>query len=58
MEIRDWERGDLDAVLALFYEAVHASCVGDYTQAQVDAWADGDPDREAWARSLEEHDSW
>ncbi len=57
MEIRDWERGDLDAVLALFYEAVHASCVGDYTQAQVDAWADGDPDREAWARSLEEHDS-
>ena len=55
MEIRPWERGDLDAVLTLFYETVHAVCLGDYTSAQVDAWADGHPDREAWARSLSEH---
>ena len=55
MEIRPWERGDLDAVLTLFYETVHAVCLGDYTHAQVDAWADGHPDREAWARSLSEH---
>ena len=55
MEIRKYASGDLDAVLTLFYETVHAVCLGDYTRAQVDAWADGRPDREAWARSLEAH---
>ena len=41
--------------MTLFYETVHAVCLGDYTSAQVDAWADGHPDREAWVRSLSEH---
>ena len=55
MEIRAYERGDLDALLRLFYDTVHAVNLGDYTQAQVDAWADGCPDRAAWERSLAEH---
>ena len=55
MEIRAYERGDLDALLRLFYDTVHAVNLGDYTQAQVDAWADGCPDRAAWERSLSEH---
>ena len=55
MEIRAYERGDLDALLNLFYDTVHTVNLGDYTQAQVDAWADGRPDRSAWAKSLAAH---
>ena len=55
MEICAYADGDLNAILRLFYDAVHTTCLGDYTRAQVDAWADGKPDREAWARSLNEH---
>ena len=55
MEIRAYAPDDLDAILQLFYDTVHTTCLGDYTQAQVDAWADGHPDRAAWARSLAGH---
>ncbi len=55
MEIRAYERGDLEALLSLFYDTVHGVNLGDYTAEQVNAWADGQPDRAAWARSLEEH---
>ena len=52
MRIRRYEPADTDALLDLFYQTVHSVCRGDYTPVQLDAWADGAPDREAWARSL------
>ena len=55
MEIRAYESDDLDALLKLFYDTIHSVNLGDYTLKQVNAWADGHPDRAAWARSLEEH---
>ena len=55
MEIRAYEPGDLDALLKLFYDTIHSVNLGDYTPEQVNAWADGHPDRAAWARSLGEH---
>ena len=39
----------------LFYETVHTVNRKDYTREQVDAWADGQVDLEAWNRSFLEH---
>ena len=40
------------ALRALFYDAVHTACAGDYTPAQLDAWAPGAYDPAAWAETL------
>ena len=37
MEIRAYERGDLEALLSLFYDTVHGVNLGDYTAEQVNA---------------------
>lgn len=41
--------------MGLFYDTVHAVNRRDYSEEQLDAWADGNPDPEAWNRSLTEH---
>ena len=46
MEIRNYLTGDLDEILELFYQAVHVINAADYTPDQLNAWADGKPDRE------------
>lgn len=43
---------DLEAVLTLFYETVHTVNAGDYSSAQLDAWAPRVPDRVAWQARL------
>lgn len=57
MEIRNYLNGDLDEILELFYRTVHVINAADYTQEQLDAWADGKPDREVWEKSLLEHNT-
>lgn len=42
---------------ALFYNTVHRVNAKDYTQRQLDAWATGQVDLDAWDRSLRSHDS-
>lgn len=39
MLIRPCTARDADAAARLFHDAVHESCAGDYTPAQLDAWA-------------------
>ena len=46
--LRDYTPADLEAVLTLFYETVHTVNAGDYSSAQLDAWAPRVPDRVAW----------
>lgn len=39
----------------LFYHTVHTVNAGDYTEEQLNAWADGAADMESWNRSFLEH---
>ena len=55
MEIRAYTPADCQRTAALFYNTVHAVACRDYSQEQLDAWADGAPDRDRWNRSLLAH---
>ena len=55
MELRPYQPQDLDAILELFYETVHAVNRRDYSPSQLDAWAPKQPDRDRWAQSLAAH---
>ncbi len=48
MTLREYASGDCPRLATLFYETVHAVNAGDYTPAQLDAWADGAVDEHAW----------
>ena len=39
-------------MVRLFYDSVHGVCLGDYTQEQVNVWADGTADPERWEQSF------
>lgn len=55
MEIRTYRQEDLKEIAALFYNTVHTVNAADYTEQQLDAWADGNIDYAAWNQSLQEH---
>ncbi len=55
MTLRPYRSPDLRELTELFYNTVHTVNAGDYTVEQLDAWADGAPDLEAWDRTLSEH---
>ena len=55
MELRIYRSGDLLSITRLFYDTVHTVNAADYTPRQLDAWADGHPDLEAWDRSFRAH---
>lgn len=55
MTLRPYQTGDLAAIAALFYESVHTLCRGDYTKEQLNAWAPGPIDEEAWDASFRAH---
>ena len=52
-----YQPGEAAALAELFYRTVHAVCTGDYTPAQLDAWADGKVDVAAWDKSFLRHDT-
>ena len=52
-----YQPGEAAALAELFYQTVHAVCTGDYTPAQLDAWADGKVDIAAWEQSFLRHDT-
>ena len=52
MQIRDYRSGDAEAIVRLFYETIHTVNLGDYSQAQVDAWAPAVPDPEVWHQRM------
>lgn len=51
--IRKYRPRDIEDVMEVFYETVHATCATDYTRAQLEAWAPCIPDRGGWERRLE-----
>ena len=53
--LRDYQPGEAAALVRLFYDSVHGVCLGDYTQEQVDVWADGTTDPAVWERSFLQH---
>lgn len=55
MKIRKYNSADISAITELFYDTVHTVNAADYTAEQLDAWASGDVDTDAWDRSFREH---
>lgn len=55
MQLRAYCPADCPMLAQLFYETVHTVNARDYTQAQLNAWADGLVDLEDWNRSFLEH---
>ena len=54
MNIRPYRSSDCPALAELFYETVHTVNAAHYTPDQLDAWADGKVDLEAWDRCFRE----
>ena len=57
LKLRKYRPTDCPELVRLFHDTVHSVCARDYTPEQLDAWADGCPDLEAWDRSLRTHDT-
>lgn len=55
MEIRRYEKGDLEKIIRLFRDTVHKVNIKDYTQEQVDVWAPNSIDTDEWDKTLSEH---
>jgi putative acetyltransferase len=57
LEIRAYHSTDCKEMSELFYDTVHAVNAGDYTMDQLDAWADGDINLDAWNQSFLQHET-
>lgn len=57
MRLHSYRPDNCEEMAALFYETVHAVCAKDYAAAQLDAWASGTVELDAWNRSFLAHTS-
>ena len=55
MVIRKYEPSDCQQLAELFYQTVHHVNAIDYTNEQLDAWADGHVDLKEWNKSFMAH---
>lgn len=55
MIIREYNTKDCDEIAVLFYNTVHTVNAKDYSKEQLDVWATGEVDIEAWNQSFLEH---
>ena len=55
MQIRRYTPADCPAMAALFYDTVHRVNCRDYAPEQLDVWATGQVDLDAWDGSLRAH---
>ena len=55
MIVREYRPADCREMAELFYQTVHTVNVRDYTEEQLNAWADGKTDLEKWDESFREH---
>lgn len=55
MIIRQYTQSDCKEITELFYDTIHTVNINDYTDEQINAWADGKPDLEKWNKSLSEN---
>lgn len=58
MFLRKYHPSDCAALAALFYETIHSVNARDYPQEQLDAWADGHVDLDAWNESFLAHNTY
>ena len=58
MYLRKYTPSDCAALAALFYETIHTVNARDYPQEQLDAWADGHVDLDAWNESFLAHNTY
>lgn len=55
MQLRRYKQSDCRELAELFYKTVHTVNAADYNNEQLNAWATGHVDFEAWNKSLLEH---
>ena len=55
MIVREYRPSDCRERAELFYQTVHTVNARDYTEVQLNAWADGKTELEKWGRSFREH---
>ena len=55
MQLREYIPSDCAQLAELFYQTVHNVNAKDYTQEQLDAWATGEVDFQAWDESFRTH---
>ena len=55
MQLREYIPSDCAQLAELFYQTVHSVNAKDYTQEQLDAWATGEVDLQAWDKSFRAH---
>ena len=55
MILRKYQSADCRKLTELFYRTVHIINAKDYTEEQLNAWADGQADLEKWNKSFLEH---
>ena len=57
IKIRQYVAGDIDKICELFYLTVHTVNAEDYTREELDAWADGAPDKAKWDKEFTEREA-
>lgn len=55
MIIRKYETSDCEQLAELFYQTVHTVNAKDYTNEQLNVWADGNINLKEWDKSLSTH---
>ena len=55
MQLRKYQPSDCAQMAELFYQTVHSVNAQDYTREQLDAWATGEVDSQAWDESFRTH---
>ena len=57
MILREYTKTDSSELAELFYDTVHTVNAKDYSREQLDAWATGEVNLEAWNKSLQAHNT-
>ena len=55
MQLRKYQPSDCAQMAELFHQTVHSVNAQDYTREQLDAWATGEVDLQAWDKSFRAH---
>ena len=57
MQLREYQPSDCPQMAELFYQTVHSVNAKNYTKEQLDAWAIGEVDLQAWDKSFRAHET-
>ena len=55
MHLRKYQPSDCAQMAELFHQTVHSVNAKDYAQEQLDTWATGEVDSQAWDKSFRAH---